>query len=479
MDAKAFYRRSGSRLAVWCRVLVLALPLWLGLATNPASASPAAGGSGAAGPAPASAASGAGGASPAAATRPAVNAAPAGGEGSAAAPVPAALAAAAAAGPCAPAAARVESAYREVRESIAAPAAPAAAGAAVQSVRSDEVSLGDVLTVEVADLPHLLEQLAAPNCKGKQLVLYLDDRPLADLVAFPPTDPAGSTLRFTLKRTEKSREPWAFLLGTPGWQPRETKVSIGLADGYAFPSDAAPVKLAVIPRARFTFWALLLGLMLIAFLVLAARSDLLRDADPPPPGGTARRAFSLARSQAAWWFFLILASYLFIGLITGDFSTSITGTVLVLLGISAGTVVGSAAVDASKSTPVDQANRALTTEVLTAQVEQVKTRLALLQPTDAPQAVAAALQAAQSQLKVAQNETENFMVDILSDANGVSFPRFQIAAWTVVLGIIFVSEVYRNLAMPTFDGSLLSLMGISSGTYLGMKIPEPKLPTVA
>ncbi len=30
--------------------------------------------------------------------------------------------------------------------------------------------------------------------------------------------------------------------------------------------------------------------------------------------------------------------------------------------------------------------------------------------------------------------------------------------------------------MPSFDPSLLALMGISSGTYLGMKIPEPMVP---
>jgi hypothetical protein len=45
-------------------------------------------------------------------------------------------------------------------------------------------------------------------------------------------------------------------------------------------------------------------------------------------------------------------------------------------------------------------------------------------------------------------------------------------SWTIVLGIIFISSVYRNLAMPEFSGTLLTLMGISSGTYLGFKIPE-------
>jgi hypothetical protein len=32
--------------------------------------------------------------------------------------------------------------------------------------------------------------------------------------------------------------------------------------------------------------------------------------------------------------------------------------------------------------------------------------------------------------------------------------------------------VLSNRALPDFDAPLLALMGISSGTYLGFKIPE-------
>jgi hypothetical protein len=30
----------------------------------------------------------------------------------------------------------------------------------------------------------------------------------------------------------------------------------------------------------------------------------------------------------------------------------------------------------------------------------------------------------------------------------------------------------QHLIMPEFDGTLLTLMGLSSGTYLGFKLPE-------
>jgi hypothetical protein len=42
----------------------------------------------------------------------------------------------------------------------------------------------------------------------------------------------------------------------------------------------------------------------------------------------------------------------------------------------------------------------------------------------------------------------------------------------MMLGIIFVSSVYDNLAMPKFSGTLLALTGISAGTYLGFKVIE-------
>ena len=70
--------------------------------------------------------------------------------------------------------------------------------------------------------------------------------------------------------------------------------------------------------------------------------------------------------------------------------------------------------------------------------------------------------------------SQGFLRDILSDGSGYSFHRFQIFAWTIVLGIIFVSSVYNNLTMPEFSTTLLGLMGLSAGTYIGFKFPEQK-----
>jgi len=50
--------------------------------------------------------------------------------------------------------------------------------------------------------------------------------------------------------------------------------------------------------------------------------------------------------------------------------------------------------------------------------------------------------------------------------------RFQIVVWTLILGVVLVSEVLTKLAMPVFDTTLLTLIGISSGIYLGFKVSK-------
>ena len=68
------------------------------------------------------------------------------------------------------------------------------------------------------------------------------------------------------------------------------------------------------------------------------------------------------------------------------------------------------------------------------------------------------------------------LYDLLTEKDAgtgvVSFHRFQIFVWTIVLGIMFVANVYNQLAMPQFSATLLGLLGISAGTYVGFKIPE-------
>lgn len=343
------------------------------------------------------------------------------------------------------------------------------------------VKLRDTIAVTVQDLDKLLRREGCLERDGAErtIVLYLDRRPLTDVVASPPTDPNQRVLMFPLIRTEASREVWTYLLGRPKLSDREVEVSVGIDNQFAIPSSAL-VYLRVIPRGWFSFWLLIFGILAAGFLLLAKRSDVLRDPVMAPAG--ARAPFSLSRTQAAWWFFLILASYLLIGMVTGDFTTSITGTTLILLGISAGTAAGSAFIDASKSNRVSRAEDAARATALNTEIQSLDKDIAALETTartsgdpalahrmaDLEELRAEKL----SMYRKVTNQSEGFLLDVLSDNYGVNFHRFQALAWTGVLGIIFASHVYRDLAMPQLSETLLGLMGISSGTYLSLKIPE-------
>jgi hypothetical protein len=65
-----------------------------------------------------------------------------------------------------------------------------------------------------------------------------------------------------------------------------------------------------------------------------------------------------------------------------------------------------------------------------------------------------------------------FLRDLISDDRGVvALDRLQVMVWTLVLGGIFLSSVFAYLTMPEFSATMLALMGISSGTYIGFKLP--------
>ena len=91
-----------------------------------------------------------------------------------------------------------------------------------------------------------------------------------------------------------------------------------------------------------------------------------------------------------------------------------------------------------------------------------KTQLTDLDARIAPLMVAAAPPSSQGLIK-----------DILTDTGvGISFHRFQMFIWTLVLVVFFIVSVWNRLSMPEFSMTLLALMGISKGTYLGFKLPQ-------
>ena len=314
---------------------------------------------------------------------------------------------------------------------------------------ADYVELGDVVAIKSAAMS-ALRDCAAKN--RQSVLLYLNGLPLKGLAEMPLSNPAGNEAWFTLGVNAATQSVWNTLLGSPGINEiRSVGISLGLSDGYPLTSPVE-IRLRPLPPLWFAIWAGIFIVGVIVFFIFAKKSNLLRGGTPV--GGN---AFSIARSQAAWWFFIVIGAYLLIGLTTGNYTTSLNGTALSLLGIAAATHLGSAVVDASKDTPAEAAAR---------QAAKAELRQSIVAAGATPNP------AHTTKLEKLNGKSQGWLIDVLSDADGVDFHRFQMLAWSLVLGIVFVTDVYHGLAMPDFSSTLLGLMGLSAGTYVGLKIPE-------
>lgn len=152
-----------------------------------------------------------------------------------------------------------------------------------------------------------------------------------------------------------------------------------------------------------------------------------------------RPSFSLGRTQLAFWTVIIISSFIYLFLKTSNFQEFcipvLNGVNLSLLGIAAGTTLISKTIDNS----------------------QKDTQGAAIPQQDFP--------------------SRDFFTDIISDEKGVSIHRLQNVIWTIVIGVIYIGFVSGHDILPDdtiITTRLLSLMGISTGAYLGLKLNENK-----
>jgi hypothetical protein len=354
------------------------------------------------------------------------------------------------------------------------------------------LELDDLIRVEVQHL----DEWADKNDPSK-LVPYLNG--LAIHGNYPlEIHTSQNHLQFHLQNTPENRQVWIDLLGEPHGMRKPVAFSVGL--DHQSPFDTVfdfthPLWLTVINPPYGAVALVVVLVTLIILIVLSVKTNLVRNGGVSSVPGKLR-PYNLGRVQMAFWFFLIYASYMTIWLITDALDT-ITASLLALMGISAGTALSEALIDSSKlSTDTDQLvkrtaeKQALEQSIpeLQNQITGLNTRTNLLpedisnrdslnqQLQDRRQRLAQVNQEVQRFTRSTESGvSKGFLYDILSDnGGGYSFHRYQICAWTIVLGIMFISSVYNDLTMPEFSATLLGLMGISSGTYIGFMFPEQK-----
>lgn len=154
-------------------------------------------------------------------------------------------------------------------------------------------------------------------------------------------------------------------------------------------------------------------------------------------------AYSLGRTQLAFWTVIVVSSFIYLLIsqsVYPDIQVPVLDTVnLTLISIAAGTTLVSKAIDISQNN------------------NQGET----IPQQDYP--------------------SEGFFIDIISDETGVSIHRLQNVIWTVVVGGIYIVFVSGHTTLPndmTLTPNLLTLMGISTTAYLGLKLSENKSPVV-
>jgi len=363
----------------------------------------------------------------------------------------------------------------------------------VIEVRGD-LQLDGLVEVRVENLDKWSQ--AAEANEATRLVPYINGRAIRGNYPEEIHLETGRLI-YHLEITPDNKKVWIDLLGAPHSMREPATLSVGLEDGSAFKSvhgrGEQPVTLTVISPV-YGLVALAVILSTLALLLwLVSKTNIIREPGPPPVPGK-RRPYNLGRAQMAFWFFLIYASYMTIWLITDALDT-ITSSLLALMGISAGTALGEALIDNGKDTTVANQLQSLTAEkqALEQGITQTQADLDAIDPaaataTDQSNRELLNRQLTDSRTRLNQIDqqlrtldsqsspttSQGFLRDLLSDGSGYSFHRFQIFAWTIVLGIIFVSSVYNNLTMPEFSTTLLGLMGLSAGTYIGFKFPEQK-----
>ncbi|HZS28155.1 MAG TPA: hypothetical protein VFB76_13065 [Candidatus Angelobacter sp.] len=278
--------------------------------------------------------------------------------------------------------------------------------------------LGHHLKLRVDGLQKWLEEKNAPE----SLALFINGREIKDSHPIS-VNPEQSELGFKLDKTTGSETTWDELIVLQkNWSTRgifrNVRASIGPAGGTQYPTNAA-FRLIFLPLPWAVACLLFCLSTLAGLVVLGRRSSVLKDS----PGGP----FSLARTQMAVWTWLTVSSYFFLFVMWWDTQVPIPTSILGLLGISASTYMAAALVDRTGS--------------------------------NTPPAV-----------------SKGFLKDICGGDQGVQLHRIQIIAWTVVLAFAYVMNILTKLSIPDFNPTLLGLLGLSAGTYVGFKFPENQAP---
>jgi len=291
----------------------------------------------------------------------------------------------------------------------------------------DTLAVGDTFHIKVEGFQQF---------KQAQLNFFIDEKPFERIrPVYPPVfnkiddsglvDSSIAVITFKLTDKIKSDNHWKEMNPFPRALSKKVRFSIGYTEDnkrvYAQNSQKFS-NLVFVNEDLLTGFVVFLSILLASFIFLARTTDIIKDDSSLP---LKDQPYSLAKTQLAWWTIIIVLSYIYIYLFRGE-EAPLIGSTLILLGISAGTTAAAKMIDFSQS----------------------------------------------GSFRHQDQKSEGWLRDILSDEQGVSIHRFQMVVWTLVLSLIFIKTAFINFQIYQFDTTMLALMGISNGTYVGLKIQE-------
>jgi len=343
--------------------------------------------------------------------------------------------------------------------------------------------------VEISFEPGALKEWQNGDSKRKfsQLVLGIEGRKITRSNAFRNPSPDKLIFRLVRDRSDaKNFSAWKEVLPkTTLWDSQGKIISVINKNNKELGS--AEIGLRVASRELIIAMGVLSLVVLLALGVLASKSDLLKEIGAIETGS--RRPYSLAMTQMTWWFALVFVGFIYLAVVLGSIDVFSTGA-LGLIGISATTGVFATAIGGAKRTEEASRRQQLLKEKHDLENENTK----ILQSSDLSGGTAEALESVNP--KFAENlrlleklELDlkattvdpatrsatgrfGFFWDLVSSDGSISLPRFQMIAWTLAFGFLFITSVITSLEMPDYSATALGLLGLSSGTYVGFKFPS-------
>lgn len=254
------------------------------------------------------------------------------------------------------------------------------------------------------------------------LVLFLNGKPLPDIKLQFFNETSG-TINFMWERSDSlTKSMIKSYIAKFHFKIKKPSLGFGYYDNqkkqWVQVANKAIGTLDVLKPYAMMLVGLWLLFLIFVFYRLGRKTNLLKtgvDMDSP---------YSLSLTQFAFWTVIIFSSYFYLWVVDLELD-KIPESSLVLLGITAATTATSRVVDLNDT-------------------QRTKKR-----------------------------PTKQFFSDLLTEGNkGYSVHRCQLILVTLMFGIFYIFEVVRLQELPDFNGSLLWLIGISSGTFVGLKSVE-------